>query len=102
MYNKVVTSAAKPGWELFTSLVDLTDKATNAIIHTVLNEFSGTTMEWPNCNPICDKALQRKLLDMITKSDGTPMPEKDGQATWDAFLMKTEDYNPLFLEKMLF
>ena len=102
-YDKVVTNSAKPDWELvFTSLVNLTNKAVNTIIRIVLNELSNTKMEWPNCRPIWDISSQRKLLDMITKSDGTPMSETDGQAAWDAFLKKPKDCNPLFLEEILF
>ena len=102
MYNKVVTNAAKLDWELvFTSLVDLSNKTANAIIRTTLNEFSNTKMDWPNCRPIWDKASQRKLLEIITKSDGILMSATDRQAAWDAFLKKPKDCIPFFLEWML-
>ena len=82
--------------------MDLTNKAANAIICTTLNEFSNQQLVWPNYHPIRGKTTQRKLLEIITNIDGTPMSETDRQAAWDAFLKKQEECNPIFLEEMLF
>ena len=45
VYDKNITNTAKPDWEMvFTLLVNLTDKAANAIIHTVSTNLA--TWKW--------------------------------------------------------
>ena len=99
--NKVVPS--KPDWELiFSSLIVLSDKAANAVIRAALNDFTNLKLIRGNYGPICIKLTQKKLLELITLSNGTPMEEVGGQIVWDAFLKKPAECNPLFLEEIIF
>ena len=99
--DKVVTS--KPDWELiFSSLIVLSNKASNAGIHAALTDFTNLKLVWGDYGPICKKPTQKKLLKMITLSNGIPMAEVVGQSLWDAFLKKPTECNPLFLEEIIF
>ena len=70
--DKVVTT--KSDWELiFSSLIDLSNKAANAVICATLNNFTNLKPKWGNYRPICNKSTQKKLLKLITLSNGTPM-----------------------------
>ena len=94
---------SKSNWELiFSSLIDLSNKVANAVICAVLNDFSNLKLVWGNYSPNCNKPTQKKLLELVTLSNGTPMAEIDGQIVWDAFLKKPAECNPLFLEEIIF
>ena len=72
MNDKVITT--KPDWELiFSSLIDLSNKAANAVICAALNDFTNLKLKWSNYGPFCNKPTQKKLLNLITLSDGTLM-----------------------------
>ena len=81
MNDKVVTS--KPDWELiFSSLVDLSNKAVNAVICAALDDFTNLMLKSGNYGPFCNKPTQKKIPKLIPLNNGTPMTEVDGQDVW--------------------
>ena len=72
LYDKVVTN--KPDWDLiFASLIDLTNKAANAVIRAALDEFNGLALTFGNYGPFRNLVIQKKLLLTTKKTDGTCM-----------------------------
>ena len=101
MNNKVVTT--KLDWELFfSSLVDLSNKDVNAVIHAALDGFTNLMLKFGNYGPFCNKPTQKKLLDLITLTDGTVTTETARQTTWDAFVKKPSNINLLVLKEVMF
>ena len=60
--DKVVT--LKHDWELiFSSLIDLSTKAANAVIRAALNDFTNLKLVWGNYGPICKTQHRRNFSD---------------------------------------
>ena len=78
MNNKVITT--KPDWELiFSSLIDLSNKAANAVICAALDDFTNLKLKFGNYRPFCIKPTKKKLRDLIMLTNGTAMMETAGQ-----------------------